>query len=444
MTTAISREQQALQAQIDEGHKELAALEAKLRTVDKKLGEMAAQRQQYDLLNQICQSLDKLEELGAAELFWGEKEKSRDITENLTRVRGAATAFQEKVSTVEESRKKLQDRIHKQTIQINFLNEDLAEQQENEELAKHEYVVYREMAARPYRPMVMPWKGEREDEGRFRRSLLLALLLMVSFAYLIEIWILPVPEPEEVVEIPENLVQLARREPPKPPKQEEKKPEQKEEKVDKPKPEEKQKAREKAETAGVLAFKNAFTDLIDAVPDKLGADARVSNDGRKTTGQTQRSIVVAQAREGSGGINSSALSRNVAGTGSRVGGVQFTRVESAVGAAAGADRPLSDGVGPSRTDEEIQIVFDRYKAALYRIYNRELRTDPTLRGKMILRVTIEPDGAVSACRVESTNLASAVLNTEIVDRVKKFNFGAKDGVPRITILYPIDFLPAAS
>jgi hypothetical protein len=26
--------------------------------------------------------------------------------------------------------------------------------------------------------------------------------------------------------------------------------------------------------------------------------------------------------------------------------------------------------------------------------------------------------------------------------VKKFNFGAKDGVPRVSILYPIDFLPA--
>jgi hypothetical protein len=442
VTTATSREQQALRAQIDEGHQELAALQGKLRAVEKKLEDMAAQRQQYDLLNQICVSLDKLEELGAADLFWGKQPKSQDTTAHLTRVRGAAQEFQEKVSTVEDSRRKLEERIQKQIVSINFLNEDLAEQQELEELARHEYVVYREVTPRPYRPMVMPWKGEREDENRFRRSLLASLLLALLFGWLIELWILPEPEPEEIVEIPENLVQLARREPPKPP--EEKKPEEKEDKAEeKPKPEEKQQAREKAEKAGVLAFKNAFTDLIDDVPDQLGADARVRNEGRHTTGVTQRSIVVAQARTGSGGINAAALSRNVAGTGTKLGGVQFTRVESAVGAAAGADRPLSDGVGPSRTDEEIQIVFDRYKAALYRIYNRELRADPTLRGKMILRITIEPNGEVSACRAESTNLASAALNTEIVERVKRFNFGAKDGVPRITILYPIDFLPAA-
>ena len=30
-------------------------------------------------------------------------------------------------------------------------------------------------------------------------------------------------------------------------------------------------------------------------------------------------------------------------------------------------------------------MFDRYKAALYRLYNRELRNDPTLRGQMMLQ-----------------------------------------------------------
>jgi hypothetical protein len=123
--------------------------------------------------------------------------------------------------------------------------------------------------------------------------------------------------------------------------------------------------------------------------------------------------------------------------------VGFARVESAVaGLAEEAGRPLSDGPGPGRTDEEIQIVFDRYKATLYRIYNKELRKDPTLRGKMLLRLIIEPGGEVSLCRVESTDLASAELVAQIVDRVERFNFGPKDGVPKTTILYPIDFLPA--
>jgi hypothetical protein len=128
--------------------------------------------------------------------------------------------------------------------------------------------------------------------------------------------------------------------------------------------------------------------------------------------------------------------------GSRGNGAGFADVESSIADVQESDRPLSDGPGPGRTDEEIQIVFDRYKATLYRIYNRELRKDPTLRGKILLRISIETSGAVTMCKVESTDLASPELVAKIVARIKRFNFGAKEGVPVITILYPIDFLPA--
>jgi outer membrane biosynthesis protein TonB len=92
---------------------------------------------------------------------------------------------------------------------------------------------------------------------------------------------------------------------------------------------------------------------------------------------------------------------------------------------------------------EIQIVFDRYKAALYRLYNRELRKDPTLRGQLVLRLTIEPDGSVSLCQLQSSNMDASVLAQQVVDRVRAFDFGAKQGIVAMTIIYPIDFLPAA-
>ena len=97
----------------------------------------------------------------------------------------------------------------------------------------------------------------------------------------------------------------------------------------------------------------------------------------------------------------------------------------------------------SRTDEEIQIVFDRYKASFYRLYNRELRNDPTLQGQMVLRLTIEPDGSVSMCVLQSTDMDAPDLAAQVVNRVRTINFGAKEGVQAVTIVYPIDFLPAA-
>jgi hypothetical protein len=59
-----------------------------------------------------------------------------------------------------------------------------------------------------------------------------------------------------------------------------------------------------------------------------------------------------------------------------------------------------------------------------------------------MRMTIEPGGEVSLCQVESTDLGSPELVDKILDRVRMFNFGPKEDVPAITILYPIDFLPA--
>jgi len=156
-------------------------------------------------------------------------------------------------------------------------------------------------------------------------------------------------------------------------------------------------------------------------------------------------MVTTQAPGSSGGINLAALSRGVGGGGGggQIAGVQLTRASSTIGGSGGQDRPLSNGAGAGRTDEEIQIVFDRHKAALYRLYNRELRRDPTLQGQMVLRIRIEPDGSVSLCELQGTDMNAPNLSAQVLDRVRTFDFGAKEGIPAVTILYPIDFLPAA-
>ena len=54
-----------------------------------------------------------------------------------------------------------------------------------------------------------------------------------------------------------------------------------------------------------------------------------------------------------------------------------------------------------RAMSNIRKVFDAQKTALYSMYRRELRQDPTLEGKVLLELVIEPDGSVSACEVVS-------------------------------------------
>src|SRR6266849_869955 len=225
--------------------------------------------------------------------------------------------------------------------------------------------------------------------------------------------------------------------------------------------------KQKVGNAGILAFKDKFASLAqDTVVVPLGADARhVAADdvGRPSA----RSLLTGNTPGSSGGINLASLSRSVGGGGGGgggggnggggvggrgtgadggggIGGVGVRRAVSSISPITGADRPKArNGPGPARTDEEIQIVFDRYKASFYRLYNRELRNNPALRGQMVLRLTIEPDGSVSMCALQSTDMDAPDLATQVVSRVRKINFGAKDGVPAVTIVYPIDFLPAA-
>lgn len=447
MSLVVSHAQEELNARIAEVREKTARLKEKRRAVEAELEEMSAERERYQLLNDVCQALDKLDAQGAGHLFWGKRAGAEERAAHLSRVRAALSDFTRRVAAIEQRRKALDEEIREQLVKFSLLSDELIEQQEREENSKYEFIVERELVLPPYRPPVMPWSEEDEDRQRFRETLLASLLVALCVGFLVTIWKLPLRDEADVTEIPERLVRLVQREqlkPPPPEPVEQEKPEEKKEEKPKPTTTETQQARAKAEQSGILAFRNTFADLMDdAAVQKLGADAQISQSGQQAAGDTQRSLVAAQAREGSGGINTAALSRDVGGTGTKVSGVQFTRVESSVGAdMKEADRPLSDGPGPSRTDEEIQIVFDRYKAALYRIYNRELRNDPRLQGKMVLRITIEPNGRVSACAIESTDLASAALKRDVVERVKRFNFGPKENVPRITILYPIDFLPA--
>jgi hypothetical protein len=215
--------------------------------------------------------------------------------------------------------------------------------------------------------------------------------------------------------------------------------------------------------AGILALKDKIASLAqDSVVVPLGADARhVAAD--EVGKPSARSLLASNTPGSSGGINVASLSRSVGGggggggggngvggvggrgtgAGGSGGGVGVGRAVSPIAPITGADRPKArGGPGPARTDEEIQIVFDRYKASFYRLYNRELRNNPALKGQMVLRLTIEPDGSVSMCALQSTDMDAPDLATQVVGRVKTINFGAKD-VPAVTIVYPIDFLPAA-
>ena len=87
------------------------------------------------------------------------------------------------------------------------------------------------------------------------------------------------------------------------------------------------------------------------------------------------------------------------------------------------------------------LVFDKYKGALQNIYQRALRKDPTLQGKVVFELTINAAGKVVKCIIISSELGSKSLERRLVSRVKSFRFAAKD-VATVTVTMPIDLLPS--
>ncbi len=86
-------------------------------------------------------------------------------------------------------------------------------------------------------------------------------------------------------------------------------------------------------------------------------------------------------------------------------------------------------------------MFERNKGAIYAIYNRALREEPALQGKVVLELKISPAGQVVGLRIVSSELKSSELEGKLLARIKQFDFGAKD-VDAITVTWPVDFLPS--
>jgi hypothetical protein len=466
-----SRDEQALRAQLAQARERLDGLVRDLHAVDAELEGLAPQRTQHRLLQTACAALEELAELGVAELFWGGRTTDGEGDHHLRRVRSRVDGFEKRLSEIEDRRQAVLEEIQQQEEVAGLLEDDVFEVERQEEERKLEWIIEREMTELPGRELVMPWRRGGEDDERLRRSLAVSLLLGLLLGVLLPQIDLPLPEPGEPIEVPERLtrlIQQARPLPPPPPAREETSSE--------PQPQLPEEAPRLAEEAppepqappgegpgrgsgegpgkgpgkGILAFREKLSGIAELQPAaRLGSQARISSSGAVARGRPERRLVTSRAAGSSGGINLASLSRDVggaAGGGHPIEGVQIARAASTIG--GGGGHSLGGGVGTGdgpplgRTDEEIQIVFDRHKAALYRLYNRELRVDPTLKGQMVLRIRIEPDGSVSLCELQGTDMRAPQLAAQVVDRVRTFDFGAKDGISAVTILYPIDFLPA--
>jgi periplasmic protein TonB len=298
-----------------------------------------------------------------------------------------------------------------------------------------------------YREYGLTWDVDPEEQRRFRRlmggGLLLVLLLGLIFPFIH----LPRETQTAAEAVPERLARLMAEEKPKPPppppvEQPKPKPEVKPTPVPKPVDREAD-ARKKAQQSGLLKLKDELADLrqnVDLTP--LGQTKNLQG----AVGQdshAERSLIASKVGAGSAGITTANSSRGFGTGAGSLSGHDTMAVSSRIAAASGGGNVSKGGSGkPSRSEEEIALVFDSNKGAIYALYGRALRDQPELQGKLVLEFTISPAGDVTECHVVSSELKDAELERKIVARVKLFHFAARD-VATMTTTKPIEFVPTA-
>ncbi len=303
-----------------------------------------------------------------------------------------------------------------------------------------------------FRVFELPWTPSEAEERRLRRVLGAALGIFIGIGIVIPL----LPErprpqsmapavPERIVEfilerpkpLPEPKVEVT---PPKPvvvPTIEKPAPVRVPVVEAKPVPD----PRKKAASAGLLALSDQLAELRDMNVDSP-TDAKPLNAGVGEKTRVDRALLTARVGEGSGGITVGKASSGFGGGSTGLKGVATAKVSSGVDAAPGAEaQRTGHSSKAARTREEIELVFDRNKSAIYSIYSRALRDNPALQGKVVLEVTIAPSGEVTVCRVVSSDLGDAELERKLVARVKMFMFESRD-VATMTTTKPIEFFPA--
>ncbi len=328
--------------------------------------------------------------------------------------------------------------------------------------------------------MQLPWALTNDDE-RFKKILAIFMLVFIAVAIPVSYVTLPELTRAEKETLPPQLARVVLEKqqlpPPKPieppkveekPKPEEVKPEPKPaEKVVAKQPEKTPvkpaekpvkdtapraaavaEARDRASNSGLMQFKDDLAEMREMTQTtavETAATTVTNSDGPAP--QVDRAMITSGAKVASGGINTAALSRDTGGV--AMSGRENVKVKSGLaesmkkaGTGSGsATAGNSDGAGgAARSEEEIRKVMEQHKGAIYSIYNRALRQNPALQGKMVVKLVIDPSGRIVEASLVSSELGDPELESKILQRIKLISFTASN-VARTTLNQTFDFLP---
>ena len=87
----------------------------------------------------------------------------------------------------------------------------------------------------------------------------------------------------------------------------------------------------------------------------------------------------------------------------------------------------------------VDAVIKRHLNAIRYCYERELRTNPSLTGKVVVKFVIAKDGTVATAEIKSSTLTNSPVEQCLVGRFIRMQFPAPAGGGIVVVSYPFLF-----
>ncbi|MGQ8366900.1 AgmX/PglI C-terminal domain-containing protein [Glaciecola sp. 1036] len=319
----------------------------------------------------------------------------------------------------------------------------------------------------------LPWKSANQENKKFGAISIVLLVLTLAFAYYVINVELPEIPREEKEQLPPQLARIIQaEEPPPPPPQVEPEPEPEPEIIEEPEPEPEiepieepvpevdqppipvpeeepeiteedkvEQARNNAKSKGVLAFSDTLASMRNTQQLQNLANTQQTQGGGQAE-ETARNTIGAPNLAASNGLQNSEFSTDVGAAGQLEGRRNTEFQAASEGEAALATKRIEEQsqVVGSRDLDQIRQTLDANKGAVYSLYRRALRNDPTIEGKLTVKLIIEPDGTLSSVELVDDELGSPELVERLISRIRAIQFGSAN-VTRTELEYAYNFLP---
>jgi len=201
-------------------------------------------------------------------------------------------------------------------------------------------------------------------------------------------------------------------------------------------------AKQKATTSGLAAMKDELFAMRDSF--EIKPNATPLNAQKTTETKIKRKLLAAQTNKQSSILAAENISRTVVSDELSTRNTQQIRLseeEVLAGEDVLVEQQLNETNSRVRSEMSLRRALEAHKSRLYARYNRALRKDPFLQGKVLFEIEIQPNGKVTKVSIKSSELNNSKLDKQLMAILRSIRF-SKENVEVMVTIWAIDFLPS--